>query len=50
MVQKIGISALAALLVISFSAFAKAETDMVANGLNADLAPIENNTSDDAEF
>lgn len=50
MVQKIDISALAALLVISFSAFAKAETDMVANGLNADLAPIENNTSDDAEF
>ena len=50
MVQKIGILSLAALFIISFSAFAEAETDMVANGLNADLAPIENNTSDDAEF
>lgn len=40
MVHKIGISAVAALFVISFSSFAKAETDMVANGLNADLTPL----------
>ena len=40
MVHKIGISAVAALFVISFSVCAKAETDMVANGLNADLTPL----------
>ena len=50
MVQKIGILSLSALFITSFSSFAKAETDMVASGLNADLAPIENKTSNDAEF
>lgn len=50
MVQKIGVLSFAVLFIVSFSSFAEAETDMVASGLNADLAPIENKTSNDAEF
>lgn len=46
--HKIGISAFVALFVISLSAYAAAETDMVANGLNADLTPIK--TEHESEF
>lgn len=46
--HKIGISAFAALFVISLSAYAAAETDMVTNGLNADLTPIK--TEHESEF